>query len=229
MTNYETYEQVRGRICMAVSSQRSVRGCQTGILHIDKADLSIWFYVRQKAGADVQMPFQTMPILCVTNALAGKWGVTAEDLFRDARQSMPCMLAPVIDTLTDDLRKCMEYLPEQNEEDFFSIFRRKEDLGTIYVLTNQTHILGASTIFYPGLLRRVSSILRENLIILPSSIHEVLVLPESHASAMGYEFLRGIVRDVNRDVVSPGDMLSDNIYRYECACDDIRAVETAVR
>ena len=228
--NYDTYEQASKRLCMAVSGKAADRERLASMPHIDKADLSIWFYIYPDAGDRTMKPFQTVPILCVTNALAGKWGVTERDLFRDALRSTPDILAPSFDTLSSSISRNMELVSEQeqaagsflqqNPENIFSFPMPGENPCTIYVLTNRTQMLGASAIFYPGLLREISTRLREDIIIIPSSIHEVLLLSMSYASVIGMEELGDIVREVNQNVVSPKEVLSNSIYYYECACDD---------
>lgn len=54
--------------------------------------------------------------------------------------------------------------------------------------------------------------LQGDLLILPSSIHEVLVIPDT--GWQDYEALNAMVRAVNREVVSREEQLSDHIYRY---------------
>ena len=51
-----------------------------------------------------------------------------------------------------------------------------------------------------------------DLYILPSSIHEVLLLKDDEISA---EELRRMVRSVNRGVVDEMDRLSDEVYHYQ--------------
>lgn len=54
--------------------------------------------------------------------------------------------------------------------------------------------------------------LGNDLYILPSSIHEVLLLPVSMGTP---EELAGIVKEVNRTLVLPEERLSDSVYRYD--------------
>ena len=51
-----------------------------------------------------------------------------------------------------------------------------------------------------------------NLFILPSSIHEVLLLPETQE--FNKDELANMVQDINKYVVSDMDFLSDNVYFY---------------
>ena len=51
-----------------------------------------------------------------------------------------------------------------------------------------------------------------DLYVLPSSIHEIIVVPA--VSQCNEDELRDMVRDVNRSSVSNEDFLSDTLYRY---------------
>ena len=51
-----------------------------------------------------------------------------------------------------------------------------------------------------------------DLIILPSSIHEVLILADNHTHE--YEMFRDMVRHVNAEDVPKEDILSDELYLY---------------
>ena len=62
-------------------------------------------------------------------------------------------------------------------------------------------------------LQNASNTLGGDLYILPSSIHEVLVLP---SSILKPEELEVLVQSVNRTEVRPEDVLSDHVYHFDC-------------
>ena len=66
---------------------------------------------------------------------------------------------------------------------------------------------------YPNLLKTVSEMLNGSFFVLPSSVHEVIVLPDD----MGYspDMLRDLVETVNTNEVSPAEVLSNSVYRFE--------------
>lgn len=81
----------------------------------------------------------------------------------------------------------------------------------MYVATNQWEIGGAAAMLFAEALGSLAESLGSDLYILPSSIHEVLLLPTD----MGQPGeLAGIVREVNRTQVQPEERLSDNVYRF---------------
>ena len=66
---------------------------------------------------------------------------------------------------------------------------------------------------YPGVLRALADDLGENFYILPSSVHEILLLPDSGAEDARY--LREMIREVNATQVEPEEVLSDNLYYFD--------------
>lgn len=81
----------------------------------------------------------------------------------------------------------------------------------MYVLSNRINKYGASVILYPEYLKKLSLLLKDDLFILPSSIHELLVVP---AACTEPDTLRDIVKAVNAEEVDAEEMLSENVYKY---------------
>ena len=86
----------------------------------------------------------------------------------------------------------------------------------LYVLTNRKKIYGASTILYPGVLQFVAEQLKSDFYILPSSIHEVLILRKERFQEMQQEgkYLHKIIRDINYVELAAEEVLSDYPYFY---------------
>lgn len=81
-----------------------------------------------------------------------------------------------------------------------------------YVLTNARRAFGAENILHKDILKKFA-IEHGDFFILPSSVHEVLLLSDQGYDVKG---LRSIVREINGDerIVAPADVLSDNVYYY---------------
>ncbi len=83
----------------------------------------------------------------------------------------------------------------------------------IYILTNTKGFLGAAGLLLDGLLADFADLIENNFFILPSSIHEVLLVPES--SEMDIGTLSEMVCAVNKSHVIPQEVLSDHAYHYD--------------
>ena len=75
-------------------------------------------------------------------------------------------------------------------------------------------MFGAACLLYDNLLKRISDKLRSNLYIIPSSIHELIIIPKK-SFPRGKEELIEMVCDMNANEVDLVDILSDNVYEYD--------------
>lgn len=86
------------------------------------------------------------------------------------------------------------------------------DRDNMYILTNQVRSFGAASILYPHMLDMVAELLHENYFVLPSSVHEVIIVPGSVSPT--YSELHKMVREVNETQVDDEEILSDSVYYY---------------
>ncbi len=95
--------------------------------------------------------------------------------------------------------------------------------NTLHILTTCQGGFGAVAAFYPGVLADCAARIRSDLILLPSSIHEWLLLPADWEKVCRErEELRSMVQEINRTQVAEKEVLSDDIYFYQAAEDRIR-------
>lgn len=83
----------------------------------------------------------------------------------------------------------------------------------MYILTNTSGIHGAAALFYPDVQQRISEVLGEDYYALPSSTEEFIIVPQS--MGMGPKEFTVMVRDANKSVVEPGQILSDSVLKYD--------------
>ena len=91
----------------------------------------------------------------------------------------------------------------------------------LFVLSNGDYMNGASVMLYKDPLRDFANYMGHDLYILPSSIHEVILLLDDEY-VQSSEELREMVRETNRMVVDQEEVLSDHIYHYDREKDEIR-------
>ena len=71
------------------------------------------------------------------------------------------------------------------------------------------HLYRCRTAFW----KKVAELLGTNFYVLPSSIHELLILPDN--GSMQLSELEAMVREVNATQVAPEDRLSDKVQYYD--------------
>lgn len=83
----------------------------------------------------------------------------------------------------------------------------------MYVATNEQCSLGAAVMRYPDFREKVRGMIRGDFYILPSSIHEVILVPESFG--LEPERMQKMVKEINQTGVAPEEVLSDSVYYFD--------------
>ena len=83
----------------------------------------------------------------------------------------------------------------------------------MYVATNEQCSLGAAVMRYPDFREKVKGMIRGDFYILPSSIHEVILVPESFG--LEPERMQEMVKEINQTGVAPEEVLSDSMYYFD--------------
>ena len=81
------------------------------------------------------------------------------------------------------------------------------------ILSNEGRMYGAVSMLYPGFMQELADKLDANLYILPSSIHEVILIAQTGQEDIA--FLKNMVKEVNDTQVLPEEILSDSVYYYD--------------
>lgn len=79
---------------------------------------------------------------------------------------------------------------------------------SLYVLSNTDCFWGAAALFYPDVMARLHELMNGPFYIIPSSVHELLLLPISEGDP---QQLVAMIREANRTVVSKDEFLSDDL------------------
>lgn len=82
----------------------------------------------------------------------------------------------------------------------------------LYVLSNHRRINGAAVVLYPELLQRLGEQVSGNFYLIPSSVHEMLLLKETRE--VDAAFFNRVVREVNEQKVEPEEVLANHVYYY---------------
>ena len=93
----------------------------------------------------------------------------------------------------------------------------------ILVISNESLCFGASAVFFPGVMQKITGKMKSDALILPSSVHETIVLPSSGNLELDYNFI-DMVKEVNATTLADEEILSDNVYYYNAKEDTFAAV-----
>ena len=89
----------------------------------------------------------------------------------------------------------------------------------MYVLSNKTKIFGAAVMLYSEVLKKFAEKKQTDLFILPSSVHEVIIIPKTEG--MEWKKLQEMVIEVNATQVEDIEILSDSVYCYSREKDEL--------
>ena len=168
------------------------------IPYVDFQDLALVFSVQI---SDLSEEYGT---ILIHNSHLNLWNIDKETLFEIAEKNTSSLLPYSFNNFLEILE-----MPEEINLDIFS-------KPYFYLLTNDLKIHGATCIAYPGLLEHLAEVLNDNLIIIPSSIHEVLILPESSLNEdYSIEDLCETIMEINEMELRDDEVLADHPYFYQ--------------
>ena len=144
-------------------------------------------------------------VTLITNDMMELWNLNIDELHRQAVENMDPINNFVLQKLSDLLE-----IPDRTG---------------MFVLTNKHKMNGATMIMFDEVRQKVGKYVGGDYYILPSSVHEVIIIPKRYTSDISY--LTYMIRSANRDerIVRPDDFLYDNLYEYNM---DTRRVSLSV-
>lgn len=201
MKFFLNYETVRSRIIFKLINTEKNRELLRDVPYIPFHDLSIVFQCLVS-----EERFGNASIL-IHNVHLQLWKVNARELYECALENTPLLqgyeLADM-DTVLEEM-KALGGIDDEEIEDM-------QQEVPMYVLSNKSRINGASCILYKDILKDFAMVVDKDLYVLPSSIHEVILLPSDGTQES--EQLKEMVREINQSQVEKEEVLSDSVYYY---------------
>ena len=185
----QDYEKAKERLCVEVIPIKGNEEMLSGIPHTEMEDLAVIHRIDLDENA----------VVTVTNGLLEHFGISEEQLHKDAIASAPDVRPSKVAPMHEVLG-----IPDVFVDPAAPV---------LYVATTTEQVRGAGVIAYPGLLEATAEKLGGDFFILPSSVHEVLFLP--HKGNEDFKNLENMVREINNTQVAPQDRLSDQVYHYD--------------
>lgn len=189
-----SYEAVKDKLMIQMIGREGNEEMLRTIPHHPIEDMEIVYRFH------VQDTEMGMASALVTNSMLEHYGITAGQLQQDAFASAVSLAPFEIKTMAEILNELMgtEIIPE--------------DAMPMYVASNTERIHGAGVIAYPEFMEVAAKQLGGDFYVLPSSIHEVILVPDSpDVSAVE---LQRMVQSVNMEQVAPEERLSNHVYHY---------------
>ena len=203
---FTNYEMVKQRLEIHLCDMELNRDKLKNQVYTAQGDFAATYHI--KIGGDGMLRGSAT----VTPNLLKGWGITKEQLCEDslqAKYSKEAVFTYIEEIVAEKMfgLKATNLLDKQND-----IIDSSEGVS-LYCLTNEKNKYGASMILREDVMGKVSKLMGGDFYILPSSIHETLIVPTT--TQMTLEDMSIMVQDVNKEAVEPEDKLSDKVQFYD--------------
>ncbi len=190
-TIFTDYNRASSRIVMRLVNYKRNEELLEDVPYYRFQDLAVIFYCMLHADKNNQAN------ILIHNHHLDMWKVSVDDLRTVAKENSPLLLPP-------------EFVPMQ------TLLKEQHSICDVpmYVMSNLYRTNGASVILYEQMLKQTADLLQKNLVILPSSIHEVILIPVDSADSDTLATYSQMVQEVNESQLADDEILSDHAYYY---------------
>ena len=194
------FDTIKDKIVYKVVNYRSNGKLLEQVPHKRILDLAVVFYCL------LDNEYGRSATALIYNNNLKNWNVTIDDVYKAALKNTPDLLHSKISSMAALFEKCGVNVDgeEVDLKDYVP--------SDMYVLTNESKLNGAACILYENVLYDFAQKLGADLYILPSSVHEVILLPK--LSMFEKDELVNMVKEVNTEGVAADEVLSDHVYEY---------------
>ncbi|MCD7708826.1 MAG: DUF5688 family protein [Clostridiales bacterium] len=190
---FTDFDRVKDRFVMRLVNKQKNADMLSNVPYFNFHDLAVIFYCLLHADDENQAS------IMINSSHLSIWGIDTDTLFDLARKNtpslLPCQITPLWEIVSPQGGEAMP-----------------EDAPPAYVLSNRYRTNGASVILYEDVLPTLSAKLGSDLMLLPSSIHEIIAFPVE--DDCGRFACSRMVREVNETQLSDEEILSDHAYYY---------------
>lgn len=195
---FNEYESIKDNIVIRLVQKKRNQELLKEIPYIPMLDLAVVFYMI------LEVTEFGMATMRVSNDTIERWNVNVQQLYVTALMNTQRRLPGEFMTLNDVIGEGEPYVSAG---------------PNMYVLSNDRKSYGAAAILYPGCLKRIGAYLKDDYFIVPSSVHEVIIVPYEEISDSQY--LNEMVECVNSNCVTEEEILEDHVYYYRRSKDRI--------
>ncbi len=226
---FSRYDNVKESLFLKLCNADANREILEEMPHRIAADLALTCHIRMESFKD---GLYSIPL---TYDMTEEFCVSEDQLFADACQYSEKMFPPrfqtmenaLLEWLKPDRRKTAGHDSAAADSDPAAADSDSDNPGAnrrlpispigsrMLLLSDELLLNGAAALFYPGIMEKAAEILKGGYYIIPSSVHELILVPEDCIE--DYRRMEEIVRQINRMQVAPEEWLSDHVYHYDRA------------
>ena len=205
--NCFSFQKQKDNVRMKVISfSANEKGLLEDVPYIPFLDLAIVFYL----DLSNEMPDSTV---LIKNEMLKLWGISVEELYKLAKENSKkeeYEIRSMMDVLVD-MTDCAD------AEELFGDLAITEDTVPMFVMSNKKKLFGAAAILNIDSLKKFANRVNSDLYIIPSSVHEVILVPASKAGIDvedTEEYFNSMIQEVNETQLAAEEVLSNHYYFY---------------
>lgn len=227
---FSDFEQVREKVFYKLINYDLNEKLLMDLPHFKYLDMAVIFFIMINCDANEQAT------ALIHNQHMENWNISSEELkktaFNNTWKKYPAVIRRMEDVIsdmimgdimgekdgdyTDSIKEDFQYGSYDYEEVESIVKEEVENLKAekemdMYVLTNEARTNGAACITYPGVIKDFAKKHDSDIYIIPSSIHEVILIPGTHWEK---EKINEMIMEVNKNELDPVEVLSDHVYIF---------------
>lgn len=212
----KNFDSIKDKLtCRIVSGERNAQLFEN-VAHTRIYDLGITYHI------DLLNNDIGTGSIRIMNSLMKEWNKSVEDIhdiaLANTIKNYPVEFTSITEVIMGMMKDEIlgDFLSEVGGDE--AEFMKKELISSktgedaMYVLTNSSKLNGATVILYPDVLKQIGEKLGKDYYILPSSLHELIVVPKSDFTKVSE--LEIMIKEVNSTQVLPDEVLADHPYEF---------------
>lgn len=200
-----SYENCCDKITFRLISMEKNKKILETTPYIPFLDMAVVFY------CVVAVDDEGIASVRINNSIMEEWGLNTKQLYCIAQVNTIKLFPKKIYRLDDILQELLCSIKGYSQKREENGYLTQEGVCP-YVITNTKGINGAGVIIYPGVLKETAEVLGGNFYLMPSSIHEVIVMKDD--GSYKDKEMEKIVKEANQTCVIPEEVLSEHVYYY---------------
>lgn len=196
------FEKIKEDIFPLLLNESTNKTLLETLAHTHFCDLACIYYIR------LDTPSLGIGSVKITNEMLGRYGISLDELHSTAIRNMKND-GYKIESIENVLKQ-MLIMKEYEDKDEI-IEKLDENTSGMFIISNASRVYGAAGIMNPELLEVYSG--GDDIYVIPSSVHECILIKAKGVSDA--QILNAIITEINREQVSPEEVLSNHAYLYK--------------
>lgn len=210
-----SFESMKDKVIYRLINYNKNAGLLEEVPHIRFLDLAITFHCLVRQDVD------GIGTIRITNEHLVEWDLTVKELMKlaeaNTRRRFPIKISTMEQVIAELMKKDLAMMcPDEEYKEMMDAMMAEMLSQTssprMYIVSNEAGINGATAILYKDAIREFAEKMETDFFILPSSIHEVILVP--YDESLSRKELKDMVMEVNSSQVAIEEVLSDKVYVY---------------